>query len=226
MSVQITEANEVIWNGVWAVLQVREVLRVLQQHPNRPMDLEDKIVFLGGKLIENIWLVTGQSAMRLARHQLQTHAARNKMREIIAAQWGNPDIDSESLELGKYTYDVVAEKDWKIIWMDLHDVNAVCRRLGCPIVDQAWMYIYKKVWSSVNKDDVIATLYAQDEINLKAGINALKERNPFQISSAPLPKIADKGWKILKSISKAATHIKDKQKKHFSSHKSAKWKND
>ena len=94
MSVQITEANEVIWNGVWAVLQVREVLRVLQQHPNRPMDLEDKIVFLGGKLIENIWLVTGKSAMNLARHQLQTHAARNKMKEIIAAQWGNPDIDS------------------------------------------------------------------------------------------------------------------------------------
>jgi thymidine phosphorylase len=32
------------------------------------------------------------------------------MQEIIAAQGGNPDVDSESLELGKYTYDVVAEK--------------------------------------------------------------------------------------------------------------------
>ena len=85
--------------------------------------------------------------------------------------------------------------------MDLHDVNAVCRRLGCPIVDQAWMYIYKKLWSSVNKDDVIATLYAQDEINLKAGINALKEKNPFQITSTPISKVANKGWKILKSIS-------------------------
>ena len=181
MSVQITEANEVIWNGVWAVLQVREVLRVLQQHPDRPKDLEDKIVFLWGKLIENIWLASGKSAMNLARHQLQTGAARNKMKEIIAAQWGNPDVTSESLELGKFTYDVVAEKSWKIKAMDLHDVNAVCRRLGCPIVDQAWMYIYKKVWSNVKKNEVIATLYAQDEINLKAGIKRLKERNPFQM---------------------------------------------
>jgi hypothetical protein len=31
-------------------------------------------------------LVTGKSAMRLARHQLETHAAWNKMKEIIAAQ--------------------------------------------------------------------------------------------------------------------------------------------
>jgi hypothetical protein len=31
-------------------------------------------------------LVTGKSAMRLARHQLETRAAWNKMKEIIAAQ--------------------------------------------------------------------------------------------------------------------------------------------
>ena len=77
--------------------------------------------------------------------------------------------------------------------MDLHDVNSVCRRLGCPIVDQAGMYIYKKVLSSVKKGDVIATLYAQDEINLKAGIHALKEKNPFQMSYDPFSKMADEG---------------------------------
>jgi hypothetical protein len=30
--------------------------------------------------------VTGKSAMNLARHQLETGAARNKMKEIITAQ--------------------------------------------------------------------------------------------------------------------------------------------
>ena len=43
------------------------------------------------------------------------------------------------------------------------------------------MYIYKKLWSTVKKNEVIATLYAQDEINLKAGIKKLKERSPFQM---------------------------------------------
>ena len=221
------------------MLTILDVLRVLQQHPDRPKDLEDKIVFLGGKLIENIWLVTGKGAMNLARHQLETGAARNKMKEIIAAQWGNPDVTSESLELGKYTYDVIAEKNWKIAWMDLHDVNAVCRRLGCPIIDQAWMYIYKKTWSSVKKGDVIATLYAQDEINLNAGIKALKEKNPFQISSDTLSNVANKWWKILKTLSKVGQmkvedlvlrknkEVKnDKSKKDLKSNKNTKWKKD
>lgn len=54
MSVQITEANEVIGNGVGAVMQVREVLRVLQQHSERPMDLENKVILLASKIIEEV----------------------------------------------------------------------------------------------------------------------------------------------------------------------------
>jgi AMP phosphorylase len=67
------------------------------------------------------------------------------MQEIIAAQGGNPDVDSESLELGKFTHDIVADKPGKMKAMDLHDVNAICRKLGCPVIDQAGMYLYKKV---------------------------------------------------------------------------------
>jgi len=182
MSVQITEANEVIGSGVWAVLQVREVLRILQQHPDRSKDLEDKIIFLGGKLIDNIGLVKGRGAMNLARNQLVTWAAWRKMQEIITAQGGNPDIDSESLELGKFTHDIVATKAGKMKVMDLHDVNAICRKLGCPIIDQAGMYIYKKLGSTVKKGDVIATLYANDETSLKAWIERYKERSPFGIA--------------------------------------------
>ena len=182
VSVQITEANEVIWNGVGAVLQVREVLRILQQHPDRPKDLENKIIFLAWKLIENIWLAKWQSAMNLAKHQIETGAAWRKMQEIIEAQWWkNPNINSEELELWKFTYDIKSSSNWKIKAMDLHDINAVCRKLGCPIIDQAGMYIYKKVWSTVKKNDVIATLYAQDQISLNAGIERIKERSPFQM---------------------------------------------
>ena len=104
------------------------------------------------------------------------------MQEIITAQGGNPDIDSESLELGKFTHDIVATKAGKMKVMDLHDVNAICRKLGCPIIDQAGMYIYKKLGSTIKKGDVIATLYANDETSLKSGIERFKERSPFGIA--------------------------------------------
>lgn len=70
MSVQITEANEVIGNGVGAVMQVREVLRILQQHPDRAMDLENKVIFLATKLIEEVGLAKGKEAKKIVTNQL------------------------------------------------------------------------------------------------------------------------------------------------------------
>jgi thymidine phosphorylase len=72
MSVQITPAMEVIGAGVGAVLQVREVLRVLQQHSERPADLEAKALHLAAKLIENVGLAKGKQAQELAEKQLKS----------------------------------------------------------------------------------------------------------------------------------------------------------
>ncbi len=103
MSVQITPAMEVIGNGVGAVLQVREVLRVLQQHAARPQDLEAKTLFLAAKIIEDVGLVKGinkhKKALAIAKEQLISGEARKMMQKIIKAQGGNPTITSEGLNL-------------------------------------------------------------------------------------------------------------------------------
>ena len=181
MSVQITEANEVIGNGVGAVMQVREVLRILQQHPDRAMDLENKVIFLATKIIEEVGLAKGKEAVKLATHQLVSWAAWEKMQEIIKAQGGNPEVNSEALPLGKHTFDIIAEKDWMLKMIDLHDINAVCRKLGCPVIDQAGLYLYKKTGDKIKKGEVICKLYAQDEVKLKHGIERWKERSPLHI---------------------------------------------
>ena len=181
MSVQITEANEVIGNGVGAVMQVREVLRILQQHPERAMDLESKVIFLASKIIEEVGLEKGKEAVKLATHQLVSWAAWEKMQEIIQAQGGNPEVNSESLPLWAHTFDVIAEKDWVLKMIDLHDINAVCRKLGCPVIDQAGLYLYKKTGDKIKKGEVICKLYAQDEVKLKHGIERWKERSPLHI---------------------------------------------
>lgn len=180
MSVQITEANEVIGNGVGAVMQVREVLRILQQHPERALDLENKALHLAAQIIEMVGKAKGKAALKLATEQLRNGKAWEKMQEIITVQEGNPDINSEKLPLGKYTHDILAERDGKVKMIDLHDVNAVCRKLGCPIVDQAGMYLHKKTGDKLKKGELLCTLYAQDETKLKLGIERRNEKSPIQ----------------------------------------------
>ena len=51
-------------------MQVREVLRILQQHPDRAMDLENKVIFLATKIIEEVGLAKGKEAKQIATTQL------------------------------------------------------------------------------------------------------------------------------------------------------------
>ena len=46
VSVDITDANVPVWKWVWAVLQVREVLRILQNKENISLDLKNKAIKL------------------------------------------------------------------------------------------------------------------------------------------------------------------------------------
>lgn len=68
--VEITDALQPIGAGIGAKLQVREVLRVLQQHEKRPQDLEDKALFLASKIIELVGMAKGKEALKLAYGQL------------------------------------------------------------------------------------------------------------------------------------------------------------
>ena len=68
--VEITDALQPIGAGIGAVLQVREVLRVLQQHAKRPADLEKKAVYLASKIIELVGMAKGKEALKLAYGQL------------------------------------------------------------------------------------------------------------------------------------------------------------
>jgi len=93
-------------------MQVREVLRVLQQHELRPMDLQTKAVFLSSKIIELVGLAKGKAAVALALETLKSGKAWKKMQSIIKAQHGkNPNIKSEELELAKVKKEIKAEKD-------------------------------------------------------------------------------------------------------------------
>ena len=75
--------------GVGAVLQVREVLRVLQQHAKRPMDLETKAVFLASKIIELVghpWFVGCQFHPEFKSKPDQAHPL---FRDFIKASLAN-----------------------------------------------------------------------------------------------------------------------------------------
>jgi thymidine phosphorylase len=180
--VAITHAEQPIGNGIGAELQVREVLRVLQQHPKRPKDLEDKAIELSAKIIEMIGMAKGKKAEEIARKQIINGAAWKKMQEIIKAQHGkNPSIKSEVLVAGKFTYDVLSTKSGKIQSIDMKDLNMLARTLGCPYENKAGCYLQKKLGDKVKKGETLFTMYATDDNRINLWVQFLKTKPVYTV---------------------------------------------
>ena len=180
--VEITPALQPIGAGVGAVLQVREVLRVLQQHTQRPLDLEKKAVYLASKTIELVGMAKGKDAEKLAYGQLISGKARAMMQKIISAQHGNPKIHSEKLSLAKIQRDITAEKSGKVKEIDMKVVNVVARTLGSPLDLQAGLYLHKKLGETVKKGEVIYTMYADDENRMRLAKEMLDDKKMYIIA--------------------------------------------
>ena len=189
MSVEITQAEQPIWAGIWWVLQVREVLRVLQQNNNRPLDLEEKAIYLASKIIENVWLAEWESAYKLAYWQLLSWKAREMMQKMIKAQaypdwkseyfewWNAWNVESDKLKLAKYSKDIIADTAWVINNIDMKKLNMVVRCLWAPYDLQAWIFLNKKLNYEVEKWDILYTLYANTEQKIKNSEKLLEESN-------------------------------------------------
>jgi len=182
MSVQITDAKEPIGNGIGAVLQVREVLRIHQQHTLRPMDLEEKAMKLSAAIIEMVWLAKGKKALELAYKQLKSWATWRMMQKIIKVQKGNPDIKSEDLQLWKISYEYKSIVTWDIDNIDMHHLNFVARTLGCPVEDRSGLYLNKKLWEHVVEWEILYTLYTNDQNKLTMALDMIEKKNIYIIS--------------------------------------------
>ena len=179
MDVQITDGKQPIGKWIWACLQAREALRILQQHSERSKDLEDKCIFLASRLLLLCGVADSmENAQKLAIAQLKNWEARKKLQEIIKAQNWNPNIKSEDIELGKFSYDVVAQKDCVIKKVDMKLLNTMVRWLWAPKEYRAWIYLHKKLWDKVKKWQVIYTMYSPSENKMNL-VKEMQEKKDF-----------------------------------------------
>ncbi len=185
----VTDVNEMRENagrGVGPVLEARDVMQVLEQHPDRPLALEAKALRLAGKLLticlENSKKSSHMSGEELAKKMLLSGDALQKMREIIGAQGGNPKIQSTDLVLAKHKYDILSPHSGRVVHIDNKELTIICRILGCPTDKKSGMYIQRKLEEHVDRHDILCTLYSSDVWRLKEAVETLKHTPVFSIA--------------------------------------------
>jgi len=177
----ILSAKEPVGNGIGPALEARDVLRVLQRKEKRPVDLEKKSLHLAGKLLELCGRAKKNKGETLAKNALKTGRAWQKMKEIIKAQGGDPNIDSEDITVGASRARIFAKKEGKITSVDNRAIDEVARSLGAPHDKLAGLRLHKKLNQKVKKKDKLMTLYGRNKERLNLGKKALKRVDIFTI---------------------------------------------
>lgn len=178
MIFDINEARQNAGRGIGPVLEARDVFQVLEQVPERPLALESKALRLAGKLLTLCYSdMKGKHNIDgevIAKEILSSGKALSKMREIIKAQGGHPDVSSNKLLPAKEQYELKASKKGMISSMNNREISVICKVLGCPVDKRAGMFLNRKLEEKVDKGDILATLYSSDTYQLKEAIETLK----------------------------------------------------
>ena len=175
----LTDGSEPIGNGIGPALELRDIIKILEPNEEGPRDLEDKALFLSGKILEMTGKAKPKKGALMAMEILDSGKAFEKFKEIIDSQGGN----LKDIPEAKFKTEVLSKHSGKIISIDNKKINNLARIAGCPADKAAGVYLYNHVGYQIEKKEKILTIYAESESRLKEAMKFLKEAKPITIKS-------------------------------------------
>ena len=158
----LTFGEQPVGNTVGPALEAKEALEVLMNQKCVP-DLVDKACNIAGGMFELLGKKDGYS---LAKKNLESGKAEQKMREIIAVQGGNSKILPEDIPIGKHLMSIRSEKSGHVLWMENRIIVEIGRAAGAPKDKGAGIVFNKKLGEDVKKGDLLYTVYAEKSYKL------------------------------------------------------------
>ena len=157
LEVMITDAIQPIGWGIGPVLEARDVMQVLHNHPNAPDNLIQKSLTLAGRILEFHPDVRGGSGYAIARDILESGRALEKMLAIIKAQGAQ----TRDFQPGTLSFVVKADKSGEITAIDNYLMARIASRAGAPQNKGAGVDLMKKVGDHVKKDQILYRVHAE-----------------------------------------------------------------
>ncbi len=175
----ITPGYDPVGQAVGPALEAREVLKILKGEQVSP-DLVEKSLVMSGLLLEMGGKVKKGQGRLLAEKILRKGEALQKMREIIEAQGGNPDIEPEDIKIGKKSLDIYSKETGRIFLVNVKKINSIARAAGAPKDKGAGVYLYVEKGDKVKKGQKLFTIYAESSRKLKAAQELVEKLKPIE----------------------------------------------
>ncbi len=180
----LTYGGQPVGRAIGPALEAREALIALE-NMNVPNSLLEKSISLAGMIMEMGDVPVGKGRER-ARDLLCNGKALEKMKEIIEAQGGNPDITSDDVQIGKYKKEIASDRDGYVDSINNKSIIKVARTAGTPKSQGAGIMIFKKKGMKVDRDEMIYTIFADNKLKLEEAAKLANKLRPIDIEGMVL----------------------------------------
>ncbi|UCF07739.1 MAG: AMP phosphorylase [Thermoplasmata archaeon] len=183
----ITFGGQPIGRAIGCALEAREALMALEGKEVSSSVIE-KASGLAGIMLEMGGVVHG-SGKDYAQKLIENGKALEKLREIIEAQEGNPEVTSDEVEEGKFKFDVISNTGGYVAHIHNKHLVKIARAAGAPKDKGAGIALNKKGGHKVDKGEVLFTIFADNERKLDHAKVVANKLPPMKIEGMILQKI-------------------------------------
>lgn len=176
----ITDGGQPIGRGIGPVLEVRDVMQVLENDPEAPVDLREKALRLAGRIIEFDPDIRGGFGYSIARDILESGRALAKMHRIIDAQGRQP----VRPEPGRLVFEVLADRAGTVVGIDNFFLAQTARLAGAPISKGAGVDLFRKLGEPVEAGQALYRVYAEFPANFEFAREFTRDRSGYSIGDA------------------------------------------
>ncbi|MFO8110812.1 MAG: AMP phosphorylase [Thermoplasmata archaeon] len=155
-----------------------------------PNSLIEKSTELAGMILEQGGIADGRGKDEAVKI-LNSGKALEKMKEIIHYQGGDADITSDDVEIGKHSYEFCSVDDGYVGSVNNHGIIEIVRATGAPYRKGGGIMLNKKRGDKVEKDELLFTIYSDNEKKLKEALKLSRHLNPLAIEGMILEKHPD-----------------------------------
>lgn len=153
-----TNGNQPLGIGIGPALEAKDILSVLHNNKDAPIDLKNKAITLAAILLELGKKISRQEAAQLAIKLLESGTALKKFLAICEAQGGFKVPSTAS-----FTHDVIATQNGVITEIDNRNLAKIAKLAGAPYEPAAGIEFYAKLNTQIEKGQLLYRVHAESK---------------------------------------------------------------
>ena len=169
----VTYGEQPVGYAIGPALEAREALNTIMGK-SRAYDLVDKAAHIAGILLEMSGKADGNGS-EIALKILRSGKAEEKLREIIGAQGGDPNVKPDDIALGSKRFTIRSRKDGAVLWIDNASIVEAARLAGAPKDKGAGVLLHKKIGDKISRGEPLVTIFAERAGKLDRAIKIFEE---------------------------------------------------